>query len=845
MRLPRENEVLDGRYQIEREIGRGGMGAVYLATHAVLGSKHAIKVQYIDGLLEPSLIRDLGERFLDEGRVLAQLSHPGIVKVSDVVSTDGLAALVMDYYDAQSLDVVLARQKRHGGGYSLSQIRKLALRVLDALAFVHSKGVIHRDLKPANVLLAPHPEGLRPVIIDFGIAKVQDRERFRLKQRDVTNALLGTEDYMSPEQAQCLAVDARADLFALGLILYELATLRHVRDERADGKAARTFDELVDALPHVPDDPSGAFTQVIKRALATHPNERYANAALFASALKALPLQPHAASTRGSPSNAQTGGTGVTRQGQSPTVFDPKPVTNTSSQTPKRAGGGPPNATPSTPATPPNPSPQRRPVQPTQTITVAKEKPAVGHDGAADNKLIAPTPAPARPPPPHPLSLAPSLTPTTPRVAAPKAPTVAMAPLPPPPTPPRPAPPAPASKPAPAPKPAPPVVVKAPPPPPPPTPPAPMPQQSPETRYEEETTALVRPRPGPRSPWIRRLVLLALALLGLVYGSRWGADRLADHVEQRLFEHKTVQVHNADSTYFNGLLLPAQVMSVIRPTPRLSGMYALLYVQELRWHWVRAKFDEAKFTEADRVTSDAIRVSPTAEALLARAMFTSRACLLLPSTDRRDAGLCDEAEERYVEAEARLNGDARTWLKVEAWWTQASFLNHLAAEEHDAKSTVNAQRLTQNALTLCAVAQGHWTAGVVNNIELAEECLLAAGNAGNYDAYLTWGALLMSYPFKNKKQRDGAVVTPYKFAHPDCAKMKFEVDAISGLRRPRFGQNDNLLQLCITAGFYALGCNEEASGRVLNNKSRIQRPPWTLLTAAVQRRGHSPTCPYK
>jgi serine/threonine protein kinase len=215
-RVLRIGETLD-RYRIEALIGQGGMAAVYRARHLQLGSEHAIKVLFITA-------PQLRERMFREGQVQARLRHPNIVQVTDVLLIQGAPALVMEYVDGPALDAWLADNRP-----TLDESLWLFRGILRGVAAAHDGEVVHRDLKPANVLLAPTHEGLVPKVADFGLVKsVSEQSRQGTGRVNTqTGVALGTPEYMAPEQIRDASeVDQRADLWALGCILYELVCHR-------------------------------------------------------------------------------------------------------------------------------------------------------------------------------------------------------------------------------------------------------------------------------------------------------------------------------------------------------------------------------------------------------------------------------------------------------------------------------------------------------------------------------------------------------------------------------------------------------------------------------------------
>lgn len=267
------------------------MGVVFKATHVALGRPVALKFLRPPAGLDTDGERDLLARLLTEGRILSQLNHPGLARVTDVVAHDGLAALVMDYYDAPTLEQVIAARE---APFTLAELREIALPLLDALDYAHGRGVIHRDLKPSNVLLQRRGDGrFEPVILDFGIAKLNNPEEFQDARRTAMAMRLGTLGYMSPEQVRRQPVDARADVFAAGAILYEMAALRPAFDGSSEYEimeriVSGTFEEL----PPVPGDPGGVVAKALLMALAPDPNDRLPSAAALAAALRAPETEP-------------------------------------------------------------------------------------------------------------------------------------------------------------------------------------------------------------------------------------------------------------------------------------------------------------------------------------------------------------------------------------------------------------------------------------------------------------------------------------------------------------------------------------------------------------------------
>jgi len=218
-------ELKAGRYGIEQEIGRGGMGQVFRARDTRLGRTVALK------MLPAELTHDaeLRRRLAQEARAASALTHPGVATVYDFEEHDRESFIVFEYVEGSTLRQVLTSRR-----FTTNEILDVGIQLADALAAAHDRGIIHRDLKPENIMLAPGPERPgRVKILDFGLAKLRkpvmaaaagDSLAETVGLATAPGLIVGTVNYMSPEQLEGEPADARSDLYAAGLTLYEMAT---------------------------------------------------------------------------------------------------------------------------------------------------------------------------------------------------------------------------------------------------------------------------------------------------------------------------------------------------------------------------------------------------------------------------------------------------------------------------------------------------------------------------------------------------------------------------------------------------------------------------------------------
>ena len=280
--LPRPGDVVGGKYRIEKVVGRGGMGVVYLAHHLVLDQRVALKLLLVD----PAQGNDTVERFLREAQAAARLRSDHVVRVMDAGALDtGHPYLAMEYLEGCDLAELLSLE----GPQPYQETADYMLQALAALAQAHTAGIVHRDLKPANLFLAVREDKSNILkILDFGISK-QKGDRSHLK--DLTGqAVLGTPVYMSPEQLRSSKnVDPRADLWSLGVVMYELLTGEVPFDGDGPGEVFAAVLEKTPSSPrtHRPDL-SAEWEHVVMRCLQRNPDERWQNAGEMARALVPL-----------------------------------------------------------------------------------------------------------------------------------------------------------------------------------------------------------------------------------------------------------------------------------------------------------------------------------------------------------------------------------------------------------------------------------------------------------------------------------------------------------------------------------------------------------------------------
>src|SRR5512132_2340271 len=261
-----------GIYEVKSELGRGGMATVYRAYDPRFEREVAVKVLPSELLHADPQFR---LRFEREAKIIAQLEHSAIVPVYDVGEADGQPFFVMRYMNGGSLS-----DRIKAGVMSVEESARILGIIAPGLDEAHSKGIIHRDIKPSNILFDKRNI---PYIADFGIAKLSQAQ-----SGNVTgSAIIGTPAYMAPEQAQGDDIDGRADIYSLGIILYEMVTGKQPYE--ADTPMAVAIKHITDPVPLIlnanPKLPEGMDT-IIQKAMAKHKNERYSSAIEMTNALR-------------------------------------------------------------------------------------------------------------------------------------------------------------------------------------------------------------------------------------------------------------------------------------------------------------------------------------------------------------------------------------------------------------------------------------------------------------------------------------------------------------------------------------------------------------------------------
>jgi len=268
-----ENPML-GHYRLEREIGRGAMAIVYLATDEKLGRKVAVKALSLTDEFKGEALQEAQERFRREAEAAARLSHPNIVTIYETGEDHDLEYIVMDYAEGESLEDYTDPDDL----LTVWEALDVGVQVADALDYAHERQVVHRDVKPSNIIYDRETGMVK--VTDFGIACLTDSSRTR------TGTVLGTPSYMSPEQAAGKKLDGRSDLFSLGVTLYQLLTgrLPFIGDSFAN-LIYRITTQKHPAIKKIRPSLNASISRIINRTLQKDPNERYDDGAELSEAL--------------------------------------------------------------------------------------------------------------------------------------------------------------------------------------------------------------------------------------------------------------------------------------------------------------------------------------------------------------------------------------------------------------------------------------------------------------------------------------------------------------------------------------------------------------------------------
>ncbi|MGD9345130.1 MAG: serine/threonine-protein kinase [Candidatus Aminicenantes bacterium] len=263
-----------GKYKIIGELGKGAMGIVYKALDPDINREVAIKLIRFDMVSEDAEKDEASKRFIREAQSAGNLDHPNIITIYEVGKHDNQTFIVMQYVAGESLKEAISSGKR----YSPLEVVDLMTCLCDALEFAHQNKIIHRDIKPGNILL--DKQG-RPYLVDFGVARME------MSTMTQSGTIVGTPSYMSPEQIQGIKVDARADIFSLGVIIYEMLTgKRPFEGDHITTIVYKIMNEEPANIREMKKDLPEGFEHIIKKSLAKDPNQRYKNCKELAADLR-------------------------------------------------------------------------------------------------------------------------------------------------------------------------------------------------------------------------------------------------------------------------------------------------------------------------------------------------------------------------------------------------------------------------------------------------------------------------------------------------------------------------------------------------------------------------------
>jgi len=281
--IPQLGDTIGGKYRVERALGRGGMGAVFEVTHCVTQKHFAIKWL----MSEPSSSNDAVTRFVREAQVAGRCEHRNIVEVYDIDRHNGQLFMVMELLKGESL---AERLIRCSTGISYREACRLLVPCIEAIAEAHASGIIHRDLKPANLFIsqARGREAEFAKVLDFGVSRfVTPDGHMDVSQQTRSGAIIGTPFYMAPEQMRGHSIDARADVYSMGVTLYETLAGTRPYDATSYGDLLLKVTEakpkhIADVVPGLPRP----LCDVVARAMATDPGKRFSSMNDLARALE-------------------------------------------------------------------------------------------------------------------------------------------------------------------------------------------------------------------------------------------------------------------------------------------------------------------------------------------------------------------------------------------------------------------------------------------------------------------------------------------------------------------------------------------------------------------------------
>lgn len=255
-----------GRYQVTGILGKGAMGSVYLGVDPAINRPVALKTIRLDFVNDPAELDELRERLHREGQAAGKLSHPAIVTIYDVGSEGSLQYIAMEYIEGQTLEDLIKKKVR----FNYRIIAQIITQICSALDYAHERGIVHRDIKPANIMAM---KDYRIKVMDFGIARIDSNSMTK------TGIAMGTPNYISPEQLKGQEIDRRADIFSLGVVMYEMLL------GRRPFKGENITSLMYSILNHTPEKPSSInpqvpllFDHIVARALEKDPARRYQKA---------------------------------------------------------------------------------------------------------------------------------------------------------------------------------------------------------------------------------------------------------------------------------------------------------------------------------------------------------------------------------------------------------------------------------------------------------------------------------------------------------------------------------------------------------------------------------------